>query len=208
MTRQRSQLKVLDIPTMTLIIGAVKSDGIIISNDGRIVDIRTNEVLNEKEKKVFFLKNTIYIGISGRGFGRDFVAMLVHTLKSNVDFSTPYTLKDVTEKIIVECKKIPSGIADRKGFLLACMIGGYDRDSKNRSLRPFIYAFNSNDYNDITDDVDIFMGANVLKDEWYDQIDSVNTLNALKLVHAQIIKEASVLDPTVGPKAKSALIRP
>ena len=151
---------------MTLIISTICPDGIVLTSDGRAVDVRTNEILTNSAKKLFHLGNEVYLAYSGQGIPRNMGVILTEAAQENLNFSVPHSIEDICNFIKDVITSVSEQLPENPGFSFNCVITGYDRGVGNQKLQARHFTLSSeDDYKPVEGPGLVTMGAKVPEDE-------------------------------------------
>lgn len=119
---------------MTLILGIIGDDGIVLSADGRAVYEHSYPPDNNL-KKIYPLEH-MFVGIGGRGFMRDDEEQIFLSKCRTFIETSPSDVHRYAEFMLTVAKVYSE---NKTGFEIGILLAGYDLDNHNRSTVPRLY---------------------------------------------------------------------
>jgi hypothetical protein len=128
---------------MTLVLGVIADDGIVISADGKsTINGVKKPILNEI--KVFHIDDGVYFGVASNRVSSDKMRVLALLAKSAMNLTAPYTLRDRIEAFVEYAKELRDDtLKEYPKYRICFTIGGYDRNEKGEATTPFLCALDS-----------------------------------------------------------------
>lgn len=126
---------------MTLIIGAVTKDCVVIVGDGNATSM-DNQLLERNDfQKVFELKDTIHFGLAAAGITDLDILYLTNGARNAIDFSMPFTVYEIA----VQYGNFVRNLFKYKhaDFSIDFVFGGFDHDPEGIATVARLFTLDS-----------------------------------------------------------------
>jgi len=194
---------------MTLIIAKVTEDAIVMMSDGLALDDKSEEVLTNKARKIFHIKDGIHWGIAGKGIFSGEPEHLASYLELLFkDLVPPYSMQSVTKAFQSTMQTYFSEAPfPRPNLTIDVVIAGYSRDEQGKPIKPIIYMLGSNENWDAAPSVDATLIGKI--DEKYKLRFGMipeKTEEAITFIE-KIIRDVEKEEISVGGVIKTVIIK-
>lgn len=190
---------------MTVVMGAITDDAIVLSADGRALKMDTDEHFTNSARKLFHIKNGVYWGVAASAIHLNEMEQLANWFQLYLPVVPPYGIKEIA---ILFSKTLEHVYKDdkRDKLRMDIIIAGYGRDVFGRLTKPEIFCITSEDgYTNATVAPKIAIGNMQEGDFSLEGIPS-NTDEAIRYMRTGI-KKTSEHESSVGGDIITVIIR-
>lgn len=134
------------INTMSLILGVIGSNGVVISADGRAT-YNDGSPPTDNYRKIHKLSGGIIVGFAGTSLGNGHAQQFLLAFQQLTPVGSSLSLRDYANELATMAKVSFSLMKAASGFQIGFLIAGYDRDDSGKATEPKMFrVVSTNNY--------------------------------------------------------------